>query len=139
MSQTFETIDELQNMVQLLRSLSSKWVIRIIKILHDKPMPYKDIRAALGLSKNNSLLAYYVRYVKRIRIVTIDQSTKKYYLNFRGEKIYDLLESLNKIANLSITNPEDAQVKLEANFRAAETWLGPLIRHEMRKAVRELK
>jgi hypothetical protein len=138
----FERDPKTANTVRFLRVLGRPSVIFLIKMLADKMLTYTEMMHGFGLdheSKKRSRFAYYLRKAVNDGLVKYDARTRLYYLTWRGIKAVELIECLDKIANVDMTNIEDAATKIIINLNNNKTWLEPLLIQEIRNAVDELK
>ena len=125
------------NMGSLLKVLSSRGIIKIIDLLYQNPLPYIRVVDMFGYERR-SIVAYYFRKMKRQHIINKDRNDF-YYLTFRGMKIYELLVILEKIAGLSIEKMGDMRPQCEIDLEKSQSWLKPMLKNEIRLAVKELK
>jgi predicted transcriptional regulator len=137
---TSEVAPELNNMIKFINALQRPYVIRMIRIMHEKPQTFTELRDAFGFKDRaqGNKFAHYLRTLKELGIAQQDRN-KMYYLTFKGVCAFRLLESIEKICNLSIGTIQDATTKLIVDLEQNKSWLKPLIKFEMRQAIRELK
>lgn len=135
-----ETEPHTYNMYKFLNEISKPYTQKMVRILNKRSLPYHALMNEFGLkSKSESgRFAYYLRHAKTVGFVKLDIKTKQYYLTFKGIKAFELLESIEKISNLSMSSPEDAQTKLLVDLNQNKGWLRPLIQSEIRLAVEQL-
>ena len=114
--------------------------MKMVRLLNVQSLPYHALMNAYGFKtkKDSGRFAYYLRHAKSVGFAELDPKTKQYYLTFKGIKAFELLESIQKISNLSMTNPEDAQTRLIVDLNQNKNWLRPLIQSEIRLAVEQL-
>lgn len=129
---------EIYNLVKFIRAIQTPSTIKLLQTLADEPKSYTDILCLFGFKTKTSAFAYYLRKAVKAGLVKKDTKTKLYYLTFKGIKSAELLQSLDKIANLGIGNLEDVKTQLIVDLHTNKNWLKPLIKSEIRQAIREL-
>jgi len=129
------------NINKFLKQINSPFTISFLKQLSEKPQTYTELMVAMGYSKQKNesgRFAYHIRKLMRNKLIQLDLRSKQYFLPFRGIKAFELLQSIDKIVNLSVSSVEDAQTKLIVDLTKNEGWLRPLIQSEIRLAVEQL-
>lgn len=137
----FATNLELANTVKFLRGVSSVHLMSAITVLSGNTFSFTEFRVACNLhnsKKENSKFAYYLKQLRKFGIIQ-KQNNNTYCLTFRGIKTYELICVFSKIANLSLAAPQDAMTKIYVNLEKNKSWLEPLIKSEVRQALKELK
>lgn len=131
---------EIYNIVRFIKEINKPFIIKLLHILNDRPLTYSDVAKVTGFTNNASgnKFAYHLRRARKINIIDVDPRTKQYYLTFKGIKAFELIESVNKIANLRIDNIENATTKIIVDLNRNKGWLKPLIEYEIHEAVKQL-
>lgn len=128
------------NMMRFINTLQKPYVIKLVRILNENPKSYSDLKVAFGFQEclPSSKFAFYLRALRKENLISKERSRDTYYLTFKGVCAFRLLESIQTISNLSMDNVEDATSKLIVDLNNNKSWLKPLIKSEIRLAVKEL-
>jgi hypothetical protein len=139
--QKLETPIEIINIIKFLCEVSNPYGIKIIRLLYNGDKPYIQLFHEFGFYKKSQSgrFAYYIRHLLATNLIKKDPLTKQYGLTFRGLKAAELLDSVEKIANLSMDTLSDAKVRIAVDLNENKCWLAPLIKTEIRRAVKELR
>lgn len=132
---------ELFNVSVFLRTINHVARIKLLQSLRSKSSKYTDLMLEMGIKPrtgNSGKFAYHVRRIRDAGLITLDKKTDTYHLTFIGIKAVQLLDSVQKITNMSISNPDDALTKMIIDLNQNESWLKPLIQKEMRDAAKHL-
>lgn len=131
----------IENMVVLFNCITKRYIIKAIRLLEEKPMTYSELMDGLGISRQNKSgkFAYYLRQIKRTHCIALDEKTRWYHLTFKGRKVFELLSSVETLANLNIKNMDGLSASFTLSLDRNRHWIEDLIKLEMRKAVREIK
>lgn len=131
----------IDNMVALFNCVNKQYVIKTIRLLNEKPMTYSELMDELGVKKENKSgkFSYYLRQIKKTYCIQLDEKTGWYHLTFKGRKVCELLESVEKLANLSIKNMVGVTTSFTLSLDRNRHWIEDLIKTEIQNAVEELK
>lgn len=127
----------INNISKFARLVARPGVIRMVKALNNNPMTYSEIyRVVFPYSISKSNCDYHLRKCKKDGILQIDRDGR-YFLSFRGVKLLELINSLDKIANLDNSTPNNAMVKLDITIEQSKTWLEPFLKSELSKFLKQ--
>lgn len=132
---------DLVAMSEYLRVLQAPGCIKLLRTLYNKPTKYAVLKELMGMDKQtqNSHFAYYLRRGRENDLVRHDHDTNAYYLTFKGIKTIELLECVDKIANMSMSNLDIQNAKIQIDLNKIENWFTDLLTHEIRRIHKDLK
>lgn len=126
--------------MRFLLVISRPYIKTILDTISKNPIRYSQLQKILSTKyeAKKGITAFYVRKAREAGLMKLDRLNGTYAITFKGIKAKELLESINKIANLSISNPHDANTQLIVSLEQNKSWLRPLIKSEIQAAVKEL-
>lgn len=132
---------ELFNISQFLKIINYVGRMKILRLLRSTSYNYTDLMTEYGVmsrTQGSGKFAYHLRKMRQTGLIELNKEKRMYSLTFRGTKAVELLDTVEKITNLSMSSPENAMTKITANLNKNESWLRPLIQKEIRNAMKEM-
>lgn len=122
---------------QLITALARANTIEILYTLNESPKTWTELLEEFGMTKKRSgYLGHFIRKCNIQGMVSKDETTRVYYLTFKGRKCVEYLDLLRPLANLSISTPELPPTPDQLNLDIARPWLESLLEKEIRKVAR---
>lgn len=132
--------EETDNTLGMLKIMGISGIHKIFQLLSQESMTYSEmLKRMFGGHSRTGQLAYYIKLMESHHLLCLDGQTREYYLSFRGKKCLELYECCERVANLTMEKIDYVNERVKINLEKNQGWLQPLLRSEIRAAVRDLK